>query len=68
MRHTEYVYTGDPIPQINEQANMAFLVNFQKSILFSLEKRNLLTRSQREKCVAELEKQYSEYQKNQRRA
>ncbi len=68
MRRTEYVYTGEPIPELNEQENMAFLVNFQKSILFSLEKRNLLTRSQRERCVAELEKQYSEYQKKQRRA
>lgn len=66
MKCTEYVYTGDLIPQINEQEHMAFLMNFQMAILLSLEKRHLLTRVQCEKCAAELQKQYSEYQRKQR--
>ena len=39
-----------------------------KSILLSLEKRKLLTHSQRERCLVELEKQYSREQKSRRRA
>ena len=68
MKYTEYVYTGAPIPQISEQEHTAFFMNIQRAILFSLEKRNLLTRSQREKCESELEKQYSEHQRRERRA
>lgn len=63
MRHREFVYTGEPIPDISVQEHAEFLVNFQKAILCSLEKRELLSASQRERCVLELEKQYSQYQR-----
>lgn len=66
--HREFVYVGDPVPELNEQEYAAFLMNIQKSILLSLEKRKLLTRSQRERCLVELEKQYSREQKSRRRA
>ena len=60
----EFVYVGDPAPEINEQEHAAFLMNMQRAILLSLEKRKLLTASQRERCIAALEKQYSQIQKN----
>jgi len=64
----EFVYVGDPAPEINEQEHAAFLMNMQRAILLSLEKRNLLTASQRECCMVELEKQYGQIQKGQRQA
>ena len=68
LLHREFVYVGDPVPELNEQEHAAFLMNIQKSILLSLEKRKLLTHSQRERCLVELEKQYSREQKSRRRA
>ncbi len=56
MKHREFVYVGEPVPELNEREYAAFLMNIQRSILFSLEKRNLLTTSQRERCLLELEK------------
>lgn len=58
MKHREFVYVGEPIPELNEQEHAAFLMNIQMSILLSLEKRNLLTAVQRERCLLELEKRY----------
>lgn len=68
MKHREFIYVGEPVPELNEQEHAAFFMNFQKSILLSLEKRNLLTASQRERCLLELEKQYRINQKKQRQA
>ena len=65
LLHREFVYVGDPVPELNEQEHAAFLMNIQKSILLSLEKRKLLTHSQRERCLVELEKQYSREHKKQ---
>lgn len=59
MKHREFVYVGEPIPELNEREHAAFLINIQRSILLSLEKRNLLTASQRERCLLEIEKQHS---------
>ena len=39
MKHREFIYVGDPVPEFNEQEHAAFLLNVQKSILLSLEKR-----------------------------
>ena len=44
--HREFVYVGDPVPEINEQEYGAFLLEFQKALLSSLKKRNLLNHSQ----------------------
>lgn len=68
MKHREFVYVGEPIPELNEKEHAAFLMNIQRSMLLSLEKRNLLTASQRERCLLEIEKQYYWNQKNQRQA
>lgn len=63
MKHREFRYVGEPVLELNEQEHAAFFMNFQRSILLSLEKRNLLTASQRECCLLELEKQYRINQK-----
>jgi len=63
LKHREFRYVGEPVPDLNEREHAAFFMNFQRSILLSLEKRNLLTASQRELCLLELEKQYRLNQK-----
>ena len=63
MKHREFRYVGEPVPELNEREHAAFLMNVQRSILISLENRNLLTASQRERCLLELEKQYRLNQK-----
>ena len=68
MKHREFVYVGDPVPELNEQEHAAFLLNIQRSILLSLEQRNLLTPHQRERCITELEQRYSQSQIAGRRA
>ncbi len=47
MKHREFRYVGDPVPELNERAHAEFFMNIQRSILLSLEKRNLLTASER---------------------
>lgn len=58
MKHREFICTCNPALKINRQKHATFLFNFQKSILLSLEKRKLLTASQRKSCELELEKIY----------
>ncbi len=65
MKCREFIYVGETAPQINEQEYAAFYLHLQKSILLSLEKRQLLTRSQRGRCIEELEKQYSKKSRSQ---
>ena len=59
MKHKEYIYAGESVPEITEQEQGEFLLNVQKAILFSLEKRNLLTQAQRESCCEKLEQRRS---------
>lgn len=68
MKHREFVYVGEPVPELNEQEHEAFLMNIQTAVLLSLEKRNLLTASQRERCLLELEKRHRSNQKKGRQA
>lgn len=58
MKCREFVYVGEPGPQITEEEYTEFYLHFQKSILVSLEKRKLLTYSQYSRCIEEIEKQY----------
>ena len=59
MKPNDSVYVGDPVPDLMEPQYSEFLLQLQKSILYSLEKRNLLTHAQKECCIAEIEKQYT---------
>ena len=59
MKYREFVYVGEPAPQITEHEHAAFYLQFQKSILASLKKRELLTHSQYDRCIEEIEKQFS---------
>lgn len=66
MKPKEYVYVGEPVPDLMEPQYSEFLLHLQKSILYFLEKRNLLTHAQKEHCVAEIEKQYTKERSNHR--
>ncbi|MCI8993267.1 MAG: hypothetical protein HFG80_11205 [Eubacterium sp.] len=56
MKIRDFTFVGNPIPKLNEKEHNDFLLNLQKSILFSLKSRNLLTNFQLEQCLLELEK------------
>ena len=68
LKHREFIYVGNPIPDLDQPEHADFLLNVQKAILYSLEKRKFLTLSQRLRCIDELEKKYIQSQKEQRRA
>lgn len=59
MKPKNYVYAGDPIPELNAQQHAAFLRNLQKAMLCSLEKRELISHLQKERCMLEVEKLYT---------
>ena len=56
-KEREFVYVGDPIPKITEENHPDFILRYQRAILLSLVKRDLLTMSQCERCMEELERQ-----------
>jgi len=56
LKHREFVYVGEPIPEIDDIENADFIL-YQKAVLLSLVKRNLLTLSQCERCLEILENQ-----------
>lgn len=49
-----YVYAGEPIPDLNRLEQADFLLLLKKSILYSLEKRNLINPCQRDRCLREI--------------
>lgn len=59
MKPKEYVYVGEPVPDLMEPQYSEFLLHLQKSILYSLKKRNLLTHTQMKRCMVEIEQQYT---------
>ena len=58
-KEREFVYVGEPNPKITEAEHADFILQYQKSILLALVKRNLLTLSQSERCIEKLENQIS---------
>ncbi len=56
MTHCHYLYTGEAVPELRKKENAAFFLNLQKAVLYSLEKRKLLTPTQRERCIERLER------------
>ncbi len=59
LKPKEYSYVEEPAPNLMEPQYSDFLLYLQKSILYSLEKRNLLTCSQTKRCITEIEKRYT---------
>lgn len=55
MKQKEYVYVGGPVPDLNRQEYAGFLIHLEKSVLYSLEKRALISPSQRDRCLAGIE-------------
>lgn len=50
MKHREFVYAGEPIPELDERECAAFFLQVQEAVLFFLEEQRLLTPSQRERA------------------
>ena len=55
MKPKAYAYAGEPIPDLNWQEYAGFLIHLEKSVLYSLEKRALISPSQRDRCLAGIE-------------
>ena len=53
-KYKEYIYAGEPVPELDVQEHAEFFTLMQKAVLYSLEKRNLLSKSQRDRCLAEI--------------
>jgi hypothetical protein len=53
-KKNEYVCVGNPVITIDPEQHADFVLNYQKSVLFALVERELLTPSQCERCIAEL--------------
>lgn len=68
MSHREFIYVGDPFPELTSQNNSAFLMLIQESILLSLKDRKLLNHSQCERCLNELNEQNMREQIKRRQA
>ncbi len=60
MKHRSFLYTGGAAPELNPKEHPAFFLNMQRAVLMSLEKKKLLTSSQRERCMEILEEQYGQ--------
>ena len=66
LKHREFVLRNPHTIQEHE-LGPEFLMHLQRAVLLSLEKRNLLTASQVESCLSELEKQCQQAKKNTRK-
>jgi len=58
LKQREFVYVGESVPKIDKYKNADFLLNLQKSMLLSLARRTLLTASQMERVMDEIERQH----------
>lgn len=56
MKQKAYVYVGEPISDLDGPEYREFLLHLEKCILYSLEKRDILTHSQTERCIKEIKK------------
>ena len=61
MKCREFIYDGAPVLKMTEQDYTAFYLQFEKSIMASLKKRELLTDLQYKRCIEEIEKQYNKH-------
>lgn len=66
MAHKEWIYVGEPIPELDANRDAAFLALLQTAILVSLEKRQLITRSQHDLCLAALQEDLQKKQREMR--
>lgn len=55
MELKEYVYTGEPVPNLSQTEQDEFLPQLQRAVICSLEKRGLLSHGQALQCMAEIE-------------
>ena len=51
MKGRDYVFVGESIPELTTQEHEEFLILLEKAVLHSLEKRKLISRHQRDRCL-----------------
>lgn len=56
MKPHEWIYVGDPIPDIHPQENADFILQMQNAMVTSLVKRSLLTTWQAEQIKENMER------------
>lgn len=59
MKQRNFSYAGGQISKIEAQKNSDFILHLQKSMLFSLVQRKLITVSQMKCCMDEIERRIS---------
>jgi len=57
MKHRDFVYVGELLPNINTQEHKDFILHFQTAMIQSLVRRNLLTDTQANRAIEELQRQ-----------
>ena len=62
-RKRDFIYIGEPVPKIDKGSHADFILNYQRSVLLALVKKELLIISQYERCVEELERQQNKESK-----
>ena len=62
-RKRDFIYVGEPVPKIDKSSHADFILNYQRSVLLALVKRELLTASQYERCMEQLERQQNKASK-----
>lgn len=55
-QHREFIFVGESIPEIDPVKSRDFILKYQKSILLTLVKKDLLTHDQVIRCMEKLEK------------
>jgi len=53
----DFIYVGEPVPKIDKSSHADFILNYQRSVLLALVKREFLSASQYERCMEEFERQ-----------
>ena len=65
--HREFAYIGEPVPKIEPLVHSAFLLQLQNALLLSLAEKKLLSTSQMQRIMDELERKYIENKKQPRK-
>ena len=58
--HREFMYIGEPVPKIDLYAHSVFVLQLQKALLLSLVEKKLLSTSQMQRIMDELERKHIE--------
>ena len=58
--YREFIYIGEPVPKIDLYVHSVFVLQLQKALLLSLVEKKLLSTSQMQRIMDELERKHIE--------